>query len=323
MGNQPLGSTVHIDAALTNYTNAYVQSAEDFIATKVFPLVTVNHQSGKYFTYTKNDWFRDEARKRAPADESAGSGYNMSTDNYSCDVYAFHKDVPDQIAKNADIAINAESDAARFVAQRMLLKHEIEWAATFFTTSVWTTDVTGGSNFTQWDNYASSRPLVDVQTGKETVLGRTGLEPNTLILGYQVWSDLINHPDFVDRIKFTSPDAVNAGTVAKLLGVDRLLVMKAVKATNVENETAAYSFVAGKHALLCHVAPLVGLLTATAGATFVWQDVSDGQAGMGANVGTVRIPIPEKRVLRIESQMAWDSKVVGADLGYFFASAVS
>ena len=48
--------------------------------------------------------------------------------------------------------------------------------------------------------------------------------------------------------------------------------------------------------------------------------VSDGMNGA---VGTVRIPIPEKRAVRVESQMAWDSKVVAADLGYFFASAVS
>ncbi len=320
MGNQPLASTVHVDAALTTYSLAYVQSQSDFIANRVFPAVPVQNQTGKYFTYTKNDWFRDEAQKRAPATESAGSGYNMSTDSYSCDVYAIHKDVPDQVAQNADAAISVEADAARFVMQRMLLKHEIEWAATFFTTSIWTTDVTGGTNFTQWDNYASSKPLVDVQTGKTTILGRTGFEPNTLVLGYQTWAQLINHPDFVDRIKFTAPDAVNQATVARLLGVDNIFIMRAIKATNVEGETAAYSFVAGKAALLCYVAPSAGLLTPTAGMTFTWNGVSDGMNGA---VGTVRIPIPEKRAVRVESQMAWDSKVVAADLGYFFASAVS
>jgi hypothetical protein len=165
--------------------------------------------------------------------------------------------------------------------------------------------------------------MEDIQDGKTTVLQNTGFEPNTLVLGYQVWAELINHPDFVDRIKHTSTDRVNQDLIAGLFGIERLLISKAIKATNVEGETAAYSFVHGKSAWLGYVAPDVGLEVPTAGATFVWRGATDGQAAMGADIATVQFEIPEKRVRRVEAQMAWDSKVIGSDLGYYLASVVA
>ena len=99
---QPNINSVHVDAILTNISVAYLQKQDNFIADKVFPVVPVDKKSDKYFVYTKNDWFRDEAQRRADATESAGSGYNLTTGTYSADVFAFHKDVGDQTVANAD-----------------------------------------------------------------------------------------------------------------------------------------------------------------------------------------------------------------------------
>ena len=61
---QPSLHSVHIDAPLTNISVAYLQAQTNFIAPRVFPVVPVDKQSDLYFTYTKNDWFRDEAKPR-------------------------------------------------------------------------------------------------------------------------------------------------------------------------------------------------------------------------------------------------------------------
>lgn len=79
---QPSLHSVHIDAPLTNISVAYLQAQTNFIAPRVFPVVPVDKQSDLYFTYTKNDWFRDEAKVRPPASESVGSGYGVSTASY-------------------------------------------------------------------------------------------------------------------------------------------------------------------------------------------------------------------------------------------------
>jgi hypothetical protein len=129
---QPTQNQVHVDAILTNISVAYMQSQENFIATKVFPVVPVSKQSDKFFTYTKNDWFRDEAQRRADATESAGGGYNLGTDTYQADVYAFHKDIGDQTRANADAPINVDREAAEFVTMRLALKMETQFVSSFF-----------------------------------------------------------------------------------------------------------------------------------------------------------------------------------------------
>ena len=315
--SQPTPSDVHVDAVLTNISVAYIQRQEHFIAGRVFPIVPVEKQTDKYYTYTKADWFRDEAKRRAPATESAGSGYGLSTASYSCDVFAMHKDVPDQVRQNADMPINCDRDATEFVTQRLLLRLEKQWAADYFTTSVWDTDSTPGA---LWDNYATSDPISDIETAKRTILMNTGFLPNTLVLGYDVFKALKNHPDLVDRFKYTQAAILTEELMARVFGVQRILVAMAINNTAVEGETASYSFVHGKHALLCFVNPTPSLLAPSAGYIFSWRGVS---RGLGQDVGVKRFRMEQLEADRVEGQIAFDDKVVATDLGYFFNGAVS
>jgi hypothetical protein len=323
---QPTQQSVHIDAILTNISVAYMQSASNFVSTQVFPLVPVDKQSNKFFKYTKNDWFRDEAQVRADATESAGGGYNLSTDSYSAQVWAFHKDVGDQTRANADAPINLDREAAEFVTSRILLRQEIDWQTTFFTTGVWGTDYTGVASspstnqFIKWSDYANSDPLEDIEAAKEQILSTTGFEANTLVLGYQTFRKLKNHPDLVDRIKYTSSNVITEEMMARMFQVDRVLVTKAVKATNNEGATGAYSFVHGKAAMLCYSAPNAGLLQPSAGYTFGWTGVS---GGIGATIGTSRFRMESLKSERIEAEAAWAHKVVASDMGTFFTAAVA
>lgn len=314
---QPTSNDVHVDAILTNISVAYIQDQKAYIANQVFPTIPVEKQSDKYFLYSKGDWFRDEAQKRAPATESVGSGYTLSTSTYSADVYAFHKDIDDQVRANADSPLNVDRDATEFVTQRMLMRQEIQWTADFFAASIWATDSTPTN---LWSDYTASDPIGDVETGKSTILNSTGYLPNTLVLGYDVFRQLRHHPDIVDRVKYTSAENVTEDILARFFGVDRILIARAIRNTGKEGAANSFSSIAGKNAALYYVAPTPGLLTPSAGYSFAWRGVSDG---MGANVGITRFRMPELRADRIEAQMAWDNKVIATDLGYFFASCVA
>jgi len=314
---QPTGADVHADAFLTNVSTAYIQNHDNFIAGKAFPTVNVDKRSNKYPTYTKADWFRDEAKLREAGSESAGSGYTMSSDTYFCDTYALHKDINDDDRDNADAGINMESDATEFVTQRLLMRKEIQWAAEFFVTGVWGTSSTPGN---LWSSYTTSDPITDVETGKTTILQNTGMEANTLVLGYQVWTQLKHHPDIVDRFKYTSSQSITTDLLGALFEVPKILVAKAVKNTTGEGITASMSFTHGKHALLCHVAPAPGLLVPSAGYTFNWVGRS---GGLGTEITITNFRMPELKSDRIEGEVAFDYKLVAADLGYAFISCVA
>ena len=316
---QPTPSQVHVNGPLTNISVAYIQSADAFVASKVFPVVPVGKQSDLYYIYTKNDWFRDEAERRAPATESAGSGYGLSTASYDAKVWAFHKDVPDQVRENADVMIQPDADATRFVTQRLMLRREVQWAADYFQASVWGTDVTPAN---LWSDYTNSDPISDVRLGVKTILSTTGFKPNKLTLGYDVFQKLQDHPDIIDRLKYTggTTRAVTKEQLAALFDIEEVLVCEAIKATNVEGETAAMAFVHGKHALLCHCAMSPSLLTPSCGYIFEWRGVS---YGMGKAIGIKKFRMELLAADRIEGQIAFDDKVVATDLGYFFANVVA
>ena len=324
---QPNQNNVHVNAILTQISTAYIQDAANFIASRVFPVIPVDKQSDLYFTYNKGDWFRDEAKQRAGGTESAGSGYGISTDSYAAKVYAMHKDVDDQTLANADNPLNLHMDATRFVTQRLLLRQEVQWASDYFATGKWGTDMTGQSasgpdstHFVQWDQYATSDPINDVEVGRDTIQQNTGFEANTLVLGRKVWRVLKNHPQIRDRIKYTSAENTTPQMLASLFEVDNVYVANAIQNTAHEGQTAAMARVFGNHVLLCHSAPNPGLLVPTAGYIFHWTGVS---GGLGTDVGISQFRMEHLKADRVEGEMAWANKKVGADLGYFLYNATA
>jgi len=334
---QPNVNNVHIDAILTNISVAYLQNTDNFIADKVFPVIPVDKKSNLYFKYTKDDWFRDEAQRRADGTASAGSGYGLTTETYMADVYAFHKDIGDQTRANADNPLNPDMEATQFVTQRLLLRREVQWSSDYFTSGIWTSgDYTGVADATaplganeafKWSDYLVnptsylSNPIVDVETAKATVLQNTGYEPNTFVLGYKVFQTLKNHPLLVDRYKYTQSGAiVTEDLLAQLFGVDRVLVAKAVVNSGAEGSNAqSYDFTVGSGALLCYTAPNPGLMTPSAGYTFMWTGVS---GGLGSTIGVSRFRMEELKADRVEGEIAFDNKVVASDLGFFWSNII-
>lgn len=323
---QPTANQVHINRPLTMMSVAYMQSEANFIAGKAFPEIPVAKKSDIFFKYTKDDWFRDQAKPRADGTESAGSSYGLQTDDYSCKVDGFHKDVGDQARANQDEPLDLDRDATNFVTSVLMLRREKIWVNSYFKTGVWGKDITGvaatpnANQVIQWSDYPNSDPIKDVKAGKQYVLQTTGFMPNTLILSFPVYNLLEDHPDVIDRLKYTTRDSVTPEVLAKLFGVERILVAMAVENQGLEGETSNFQFTHGKGALLCHVPKAPGLLVPSAGYTFSWKGVSNG---LGQPIGVSKFRMPQLKADRIEGEIAHDCKLVAADLGYFFSGVVN
>ena len=90
---------------------------------------------------------------------------------------------------------------------------------------------------------------------------------------------------------------------------------------NSANEGAAdaHSFIGGKNALLSYVPASPGILTPSAGYTFGWN----GYLGAGAEGNRIsRFRMPALKSDRIENEIAFDHKIVSADLAAFFEGIV-
>jgi len=325
MPGNPSSSQTHVNSMLTNISVAYIQDQSDFIADKVFPIVPVEKQSDRYFVYNKDDWFRDEAQLRAPGTESAGGGYDIdNTPSYYCNKYAWHQDVSDDDRENNDDPLKPDEDATAFCTQKLLIKRETLWQSKYFKTGIWGSDYTGGStkSGTQlyyWSDTANGTPIINIRNAKTDVKESTGYDPNTLVLGRDVFDVLCDHPVVLERIKYSQKAVVTTDLLASLFDIPRVLVANAVVNTAYKGATASNSFVFGKGALLCYSAPKPGLRVPSAGYTFAWNGLL-GAGAYGNRVKNFRMENLESD--RIEAEMAFDQKVVGSDLGCFFSGIV-
>lgn len=329
--SSPNRSDIHIDKALTQISVQYLQDTSNFIADKVFPTVPVVKQSDRYFKYLKEDWFRDDAAERAMGTESAGGSYDIdNTPNYFCTKYAFHKDVFEEDRVNSDNPLTPDQDAVAFVTDKILLNKENRWAKTYFKDGVWAMDNAGAAydsgspNATgvYWDDYDHSDPIKDITQWCTEMAETTGKRPNTLTLGRKVYDALRQHPDILDRIKFTQKGVVTMDLLATLFDVERILVANAIQNTAKKGQEAAMSFTIGQHALLSYSPMRAGLKTASAGYCFTWTGLM-GSNALGGRINRFSMHHLGIGTERIECELAYDMKVVASDLGAFFKNAVS
>jgi hypothetical protein len=312
---QPTQSDVHVNRPLTNISIAYMNE-QDFIAGTVFPIVPVKKQSDQYFKYPKDQWFRTDAQKRGVSQESAGSGYEVETDSYLCDVQALHKDVDDQIRANADEPINLDAEAAEFVTRQLGLRREKDWAGEYFTTGKWTGSSTGTDIVpsTKWDA-SGSTPITDIRTEICAMKSKTGFRPNKLVLAEDVWCKLQDNADFLNRISISRDKIVTKDLLASVLEIDEVLIAGAIENSANEGATASMDWVMKDDALLVYAPKRPSIMHPSAGYTFSWTGYL-GATQQGTRI--MRFRMDHLKSDRVEGEMAYDLKLVASDLGVFF-----
>ena len=320
-------SAVHIDQPLTNLTLAYVQEQSNFIADKVFPTVGVNRQSDKYYIYDRAGMNRGGERKAlAPRTEVKRIGMSVSNDSYYADVFGLGMDFDDQTLANEDAALEIRAAGAQTLVTNLLIDREVDFANTFFSAGVWGSQATPAN---LWSDYTNSTPITDVTNARRTMqLKSGGFKPNTMVVGKEVRDILINHPDILNRLNggatVDNTAKVTDAKLAEIFEVENFYVMEAVQNTSKEGIAESNAFIGGKHALLVHTPSSAGLMTPAAGLTFAWNNLQ-GVQNLGITVESFsddalrRVGVAE----HIQAKMAYDMKVVGADLGYFFNSVIA
>lgn len=304
---EPTGRQGHIDAALTNVSIAYGNGP--YINGGIFPRLKVTKQSDKYFTFGKSAWYRDETGVRAPGAEAPMADYTIGTDSYLCLEKAVAKKVTDEEIDNSDAPLQPMITATKFVTDQIEKSVEIDVIGLVFGTG-WSSSATPG---TLWSNDASV-PLDDIETAMNTVAQLIGREPNVGVIGRGLWRYLKNHPDIVDRIKYTgssgAPAKVGLDAIAGLVGLEKILLTTALQDTGVEGAAASLAYIGGAHMWIGYVTPSPALAEPSAGYVFSLYDRK-----------IERFRKDTAHTWIVEARQSWDAKVTAADSGYLIKSA--
>lgn len=314
----PTLSQVHILTALSDLSIAYRQDAPA-ISDRVFPRVSVDKQSNKYFVWNKGDMWRNEARKRAPAADFARVGIRLSTDTYSCEQFALEYPIADEIRANSDAAVDVEMTGAMYLVDQLNLQKDLSFAADFFTSS---SGWASGTVSTAWDNVASGTPVTNITNAVRDIRRALGASSSHRIIGLggaKIRAALLTSDQVRDRTKYVMAQTQQAleNSLAGALGLDELLISEREYNTAKEGRTASYSPVFDNDFLVVAVPTAPGLNTPSAGYTFAWNEGGRG------DLYTEIYRDENKKSDILRALCYYDQKQTGTDLGVFFNNPVT
>jgi hypothetical protein len=265
------GGNVHIDVALSNISVAWPNN--QFVGPALSPSVPVKFQSNKYYVFGREAWgVPVSGDLRAPGTPAIEvPGLTLSTDSYFCQEHALKIAVTPEEEENADSPLEPKNDGTGLVTEQLLLGRELAMknlvttAANF--ASGYSTTLSGTS---QWSDYTNSDPIGDHRTGVRKIHSGMFLEPNVEIMPYQVLSILEDHPDFIERIKYSERGILTADIIAAVLGIASVIVPGLGFNSANPGQTASLGYVWGKDVLMAYVPDRPGMKIPAFMYEFVW-----------------------------------------------------
>jgi len=265
-----------VDEYLTNLIIANIQDAKGYACQRVFGKVPVDDDTGKYWKFTRDDLFRTDAKQRAPGTPYTRKTLGLGNSTFSLTNWGLEFPLPDEFRKKRKSPLANDGIAVRALAQDLLIRREITFKEAFLVASVWASDKTGGVDFTKW-NLAAADIVGDVLGWGDTIKTNSGKRPNVGACSSDVWRTIKNDPDIVDRVKHTSKEPVTEEIVARLFGVEELVVMDAVQNSAQEGAAISMGFIMPTCFLLTYRNPNPDLYEPSAGYLLSWNDFDEIQ----------------------------------------------
>jgi len=261
---------VVVDPVLSNVSIGYKN--EMYIAELLMPVFQVKKQQGKYYEYDKAMWRQNDTR-RAPGSAANEVEYGLSTATFYAEDHALKEKIPHEIIDQADSALAPETDAVENITEMLLVDKEIALATVMSNTATgFMTENTTLSGTDQWSDYTNSDPLDDVKTGMQNIQKKIGRKPNTLVLCQDTFDKLIEHPDVIEKIKYSQLGVATTELLARLFQVERVIIGAAIKNSATEGATDSLGYIWSKHAWLIYIAPTKRLKQPTFGWTFTYKN---------------------------------------------------
>jgi hypothetical protein len=265
------GGNVHIDRVLTQISVAWPNAG--LVGEALFPRVPVRKQSDKYYIFGRESFSVDPGgdvrAPGTPANEIPGLA--VSTDTYFADEHSLQISVTPEERENADNPLDPDRDGTELVTGKVLLAREVTMKDMVLTASNYASGYsTTLAGTAQWNDYANSDPIADVRTATRVMHAGMFLEPTLAVFPYQVMTQLEDHPDFIERIKYSERGILTAEIIASILGVAQIIVPGVGINTANPGQAVALSYLWGKDVLFAYVPPRAGLRIPAFAYEFCW-----------------------------------------------------
>lgn len=281
---------------------------ENLIAKQVAPVVQSYSESGTLYSFGKEGFYLYDT-ERALRANAKKIDFALSSDTFICKEHALESSLD---YKEIELAEKAGANALVSLQKRALmltdkaLSIELEKAVadvvlstTYYAVGNYTT-LTGSD---QWSD-DNADILGQIETGLAAARDDMGIEPNTLVLGYDAYRLLAKHPQIKAMVSDSKdkPIVLRADDLAALLRFERVLVGKAVYST----DAGAFTDIWGDSAALIYTPAPGEMAEGTTPHTVVIEEQGYPE------VRTYN----EKKVVSYETTIKYQVKNLSTSFGY-------
>lgn len=276
---------------LTNMSQAYFANPGDWVATRIFPICPVQLTTSFYYTFLKGDLARDNVRRKPAYGKVDPAVMGHTDDTYKCEVDQIITGI-DQIGtldyqrSNSPASIDPRRSKVRFAAEQMNLHLDVQFAKNFFQPGVWANEMNGvdnapgGNQFLKFSN-ANFDPVHFFNARRREIKLSGRREPNKLALGYDAYIALTEHPDILERVKYTgstaNPAVVTRQVLAQILQIEEVAVLESTYNVAEPGQKDDMQFICDSTgALLCYATPTPAIDEPSAGYIFTWDMLGNG-----------------------------------------------
>jgi hypothetical protein len=335
VGTMPVGT---LNVALSNYAKEFRNNI--LVGERFAPRVPVERQSFQYVVWNRDDWRVPGNTQRAAGDRPITTRRGYSTAPYMAVSHAISTDVPRETeAYGLGLGFSTKKQATKQVMNQLNLDREILIANKLLNTTNFPNGVTlsGGS---QWDSYittpaddteatVTSHPIVVVDSYK-ALLRQAGIQDSemALMLSDPVATAVRNHPDIIERFKFTNTGGIITNQMlSQVFGVE--VIQGSALSLDKGNNA---SWVWGYHAFLGYANAAPTQMDVSCAKTFVWAGGQDekgntlpGPDNTVDGYGVIEFPDPYQDSKKdwISADWYYDIEVTAVETGIPILNAVS
>lgn len=295
-----------VDPVLTSLARGY--SNAQYIGMHLFPVAEIEKEAGIIPLFGKEAFrlWDTERAVRAPSNV-------MTTDAVdTMDVVLREHDLayPVDYREQRESMFNEEAKAARRVKDAIDLGCEVACARLAQSAATYLDGAKVAlSGASQWSN-GGGDPIADIERGKEVIRQRTGMRPNTGVIGASAYASLKFHPKLAAALGNQERKLITLEHLKALFGLENIYIGEALAANGQgatgdiwgDNMVLAYVAQPGSGQANDHDVPSFGYMLRKKG-----MPETDAFDGAGGKVRYVRHTDIYKTV------------VVGADAGYLIA----
>lgn len=262
-------SSSGFNAILSVLASEFWNEGTRWVGTRLAPIFRTGEQNAKYPVFSKENFLnRPKGITRAPGTQYTKSGLQLSEDSYNCEDKGHEVPVDETVRKKYRNQFDADLAAIRRALMIVHYNHELEVKALM--NGVGIPSATPG---TKWDA-AGSDPIGDVTAQRKAFRDSSGLDMNTWVLNQDVAEVLFEHPDLVEKFKYSKEAVLSAADIARVFRIPNVVIAGEYENTAEEGLPTSIGQIWGDDCYFAHTQNVQDLEAPNTARTFVWTEDS-------------------------------------------------